>query len=207
MAVLFSHITLSADNGSTETFLCSGIPETESGLENWKTYQDFLEDNPKIESINVAVKSFVYGDGDIVDANEYEIAYFTKRGEDFINRSTVKPFGESNFIILTDNEEMIQGEIVDFSDECQIVLPNEPIDCSRLGYFDELEYDCWSLVEKYAGQLGIKIISDEPKESRISFDIAKGIQDYILDKFIEAGADIRFSPEELEETEGPVMGM
>ena len=27
MAVLFSHITLSAENGSTETFLCGGIPD------------------------------------------------------------------------------------------------------------------------------------------------------------------------------------
>ena len=29
------------------------------------------------------LKSFVYGDGEILDANEYEVAYFTKRGEDF----------------------------------------------------------------------------------------------------------------------------
>ena len=30
--------------------------------------------------------------------------YFTKRGPDFIERSTVKPYEESNFIILTDND-------------------------------------------------------------------------------------------------------
>ena len=111
MAVLFSHITLSAENGSTETFLCGGIPEREEHLENWKAYQDFLEDNPEIESIDVEVKSFIYGDGDIVDANEYEIAYFTKRGPDFIERSTVKPYDESNFIILTDNEESMEMEM------------------------------------------------------------------------------------------------
>ena len=104
MAVLFSHITLSADNGSTETFLCSGIPENEWDLENWTTYQSFLEDNPEIESIDVEVKSFIYGDGEIMDANEYEVAYFTQRGENFIERSTVKPYEESNFIILTDND-------------------------------------------------------------------------------------------------------
>ena len=104
MAVLFSHITLSADNGSTETFLCGGIPENEEGLESWTAYQNFLEDNSEIESIDVEVKSFLYGDGEIVDANEYEIAYFTKRGPDFIERSTVKPYEESNFIILTDND-------------------------------------------------------------------------------------------------------
>ena len=80
MAVLFSHITLSADNGSTETFLCGGIPENEDGLENWTAYQNFLEDNPEIESIDVEVKSFLYGDGEIVDANEYEIEYFLRTG-------------------------------------------------------------------------------------------------------------------------------
>ena len=104
MAVLFSHITLSAENGSTETFLCGGIPENESGLENWTAYQNFLEDNPEIESIDVEVRSFLYGDGEVVDANEYEVAYFTKRGPDFIERSTVNPYDESNFIILTDND-------------------------------------------------------------------------------------------------------
>ncbi|MBR5614874.1 MAG: hypothetical protein IKW64_06235 [Clostridia bacterium] len=110
MAVLFSHITLSAENGSTETFLCGGIPENESGLENWTAYQNFLEDNPEIESIDVEVKSYVYGEGEITDANEYEVAYFTKRGPDFLERSTVKPYEESNFIILTDNEDFEETE-------------------------------------------------------------------------------------------------
>lgn len=106
MAVLFSHITLLADNGSTETFLCGGIPENEKGLEDWTAYQNFLEDNPEIESIDVEVKSYVYGDGEIIDANEYEIAYFMQRGEGFLERSTVKPYDESNFIILTDIDDM-----------------------------------------------------------------------------------------------------
>ena len=104
MAVLFSHITLSAENGSTETFLCGGIPDNESAFENIIAYQKFMEDNPEIEAIDVEVKSFLYGDGEVVDANEYEIAYFTKRGPDFIERSTVKPYDDSNFIILTDND-------------------------------------------------------------------------------------------------------
>ena len=111
MAVLFSHITLSADNGSTETFLCSGIPNKEEDFENWTTYQNFLEDNPEIEAIDVEVKSYVYGEGELVDANEYEIAYFTQRGPDFLERSTVRLHEESSFIILTDNEENMEMEM------------------------------------------------------------------------------------------------
>lgn len=111
MAVLFSHITLSAKNGSTKTFLCSGIPKNKTGLENWTVYRKFIEDNPEIESVDVKVRSYVYGEGEIVDANEFEVAYFTKRGPEFVTRSTVKPYKESSFIILTDNEEKIEMEM------------------------------------------------------------------------------------------------
>ena len=103
MAVLFSQVIVLSDNGSKESFLCSGIPKREEDFENWIKYQNFVKDNPNTETVEVNVKSFVYGDGDITDANEYEVAYFTKRGEDFLERSTVKPYGESKFIILTDD--------------------------------------------------------------------------------------------------------
>ena len=42
-----------------------------------------MKDNTDTGKVEVNVKSFVYGDGEILDANEYEVAYFTKRGEDF----------------------------------------------------------------------------------------------------------------------------
>ena len=103
MAVLFSQVIVLSDNGTKESFLCSGIPKREANLKNWVKYQNFMKDNPDTETVEVNVKSFVYGDGEITDANEYEAAYFTKRGEDFLERSTVKPYGESKFIILTGN--------------------------------------------------------------------------------------------------------
>ena len=87
---------------------------------------------------------------------------------------------------------------VQFGDECLISFPNEPVDCSRLGYFDELEYDCWDLVKKYCGYLGIKIESGD-----ISFDIAKGIQDHIIEQFQEAGVQFKF--EDIAEENNPVM--
>ena len=61
-------------------------------------------------------------------------------------------------LILMKKQEQIFTELdsdseerrtVDFGDECQIVIPNGEIDCSRLGYFDELESDCWNLVKQY----------------------------------------------------------
>lgn len=83
MAVLFSQVTVSADNGSKESFLCSGIPKREANLKNWIKYQNFMKDNPDAETVEVNVKSFVYGDGEMTDANEYEVAYFTKGEKNF----------------------------------------------------------------------------------------------------------------------------
>lgn len=106
MAVLFSQVTISADNGAADTFLCGGIPTKADDLRDWTTYQKFREDNPEAELIDVEIKSYVYGDGELLDANEYEVAYFTQRGEGFLTRSTVKPYDESNFVIATDEENM-----------------------------------------------------------------------------------------------------
>lgn len=106
MAVLFSQVTVSAGNGDADTFLCGGIPHLKENLQNWTAYQKFMKNNPNEGMIDVEVKSYIYGDGEIVDANKYEIAYFINRGDDFLGRSTVKLYDESNFIILTDNENM-----------------------------------------------------------------------------------------------------
>lgn len=108
MALLFSHITISADNGSTETFLCGGIPKSEDDFENLIAYQNFLESNTDVESIEVDVKSYVYGEGKVLVADQYEVAYFTSRGPEFINKSNVEPYDESNFTIFTENEETME---------------------------------------------------------------------------------------------------
>lgn len=48
-------------------------------------------------------------------------------------------------------EEIAKGHsVVNLGDDCQIVLPDEPVDCSSLGYFDELEEECWDLVKSYS---------------------------------------------------------
>ena len=103
MAVLFSHITLSAENGSTETFLCGGIPENEEALENWTAYQNFLEDNPEIESIDVEVKSFLYGEGEIVDAGEESVSI------EWVTREA-KPVGKGK-INVTHNATLLYSDI------------------------------------------------------------------------------------------------
>ena len=109
-------------------------------------------------------------------------------------------------------EEIAKGhEVVNLGDDCQIVLPDEPVDCSSLGYFDELEEECWDLVKSYCARLGIKMIPDEDGKPPISFDVAKSIQDNILGQLQEAGVEFRFDGqnEEINEDaeEAPVMRM
>lgn len=115
---------------------------------------------------------------------------------------------DNNFNVLAEEALDEANKLVDFGDNCKIVLPDERIDCAELGYFDELEYDCWELIEKYADKFGIKIISDDPRDIRNSFDISKGVQDWILNRFEEAGVQFRYSyDEEMTETNEPTMEM
>lgn len=113
-----------------------------------------------------------------------------------------------SFRTLTD-EELIdelreQGRIVNLGDECEILLPEEPIDCSSLTYFDNLEYDCWDLVEKYCEHLGIKMIKEDG-EAVVSFDIVKDIQERILDAVQDAGVELNFERQQSKDS-GMIMG-
>ena len=90
-------------------------------------------------------------------------------------------------------EEIAKGhEVVNLGDDCLMVIPDEPVDCSSLGYFDELEEECWDLVKSYCSRLGIKLIPDEDGKPPISLDVAKSIQDNILEHLQEAGVQFYF---------------
>ena len=98
-------------------------------------------------------------------------------------------------------EEKHPRKVVDFGDDCQIVLPDEPIDCSRLGYFDTLEYECWDLVKKYCDHLGIEILPDEDGEEAVNFYITKQLQDKILEGLQEVGVQFKFEEQIEDESE------
>lgn len=107
---------------------------------------------------------------------------------------------EDMFRKLTEEELIIENQeknkIGSFADDCNIVLPNEAVDCSKLGFFDEIEYECWHLVEKYADLLGLELIQNPCDEEPISFDLAKKVQDCILEAFESAGVQFKFCEEE-----------
>lgn len=101
-----------------------------------------------------------------------------------------------------------EGErIADLGDECKIVLPDKPVDCSAVGFFDDLEEDCWELAKEYCAALGIRVLPDEDGNIPVSYDIAKGIQDTILGQLQDAGVKLDFDNDNDESEENaPVMG-
>ena len=112
--------------------------------------------------------------------------------------------GQDSFRTLTEaelkqEERLKNGKVVDFGDDCQIVIPKEPIDCSKLGYFDELESDCWDLVKGYLAKFGIELLPNEDGEESMSDYIAKGVQDKIVELLQEAGVQLKFEQDETEE--------
>ena len=112
MSKLLSRISLTADNGSMEEFLCPGTPDTEEQIADTDGYRDFIEDNPDAESITVDVEHYLYGEGESENADEEDIAEFEKRGEEFLNSDEVDYLGYDRFIILTDNESFSMEEML-----------------------------------------------------------------------------------------------
>ena len=103
--MLFSKVTLTADNGSTDEILCSGIVNCEEDLENADLYNEFLEDNPDAESIEVDSKAYSFGEGESENADDEDLMYIVSRGDEFLDSDEVDEIESSHFIILTDNED------------------------------------------------------------------------------------------------------
>lgn len=104
--MLFSKVILTADNGSTDTYLCPGLPDCEEQIADTDGYIDFLEENPDTDSIVVEVERYSYGEGESENADDDEIAELEKQGESFLNSDAVDYLGYDRFIILTDNEDL-----------------------------------------------------------------------------------------------------
>lgn len=101
MAILFSKVNLTADNGNKAELLCSGVPKSNYDLEDWLIYQKFICDNMDASEIKAEVKSYLYGEGEVFIANEFEIAAYTGRGERFLTHPDVHPYSSSTFTVYT----------------------------------------------------------------------------------------------------------
>lgn len=77
-----------------------------------------------------------------------------------------------------------------FGDSNELELPKEPVvfdgdmDCS----LNELEVDCWELIKDYAALFDCTIVPNKySDENDISYDVAKSLQNSIIQMFRSAG--------------------
>lgn len=72
--------------------------------------------------------------------------------------------------------------------------PSE-VDISNMNFFDDLEYDCWNLIKKYAEKFGFEVKSVDGEEDDIDFYAAKEVQGKIIELFEESGIIFKTAPE------------
>lgn len=80
MAVLFSAVTLTADNNQAK-FLVGGIPQDADDLEGWAAYEKFMDELDSEQEVSVHVEAYLYGEGETVKATPEEVAYFKIRAD------------------------------------------------------------------------------------------------------------------------------
>lgn len=80
MAVLFSAVTLTADNNQVE-FLAAGIPRDADDLEGWTAYENFMDELDSEQEVSVHVEAYLYGEGETFKATPEEVAYFKMRAD------------------------------------------------------------------------------------------------------------------------------
>ena len=63
MALLFSHVRVSAPDGNEAEFLVKGIPRDYDDLENYTAFEDFLDGIEEETEISVHAEAYLYGEG------------------------------------------------------------------------------------------------------------------------------------------------
>lgn len=194
MSLEFTKVTATCGNRSTE-FLTMGTPKERYELEGYTAFDDFMNTVPDEADIKVSCIPYTYGEGVPVTASIEEVAYLTMRmqgDQNFLDKrcSQGTPYSMDFHNGLGDRQ------VVQFGDEGLILVPNQPIDCSKLGYFDSMEDKCWDLIKEYAEHLGIEVIRDGSGEEAINYDLAKRIQETILNEFMMAGVEFKFDENE-----------
>lgn len=80
MALRFSAVKLTAQEQSCE-LLVGGVPTGYEDLTGWTAFDNFLKDIDDEDKVNVQVDTYLYGEGELVDADPAEVAYMKQRQE------------------------------------------------------------------------------------------------------------------------------
>lgn len=80
MALKFSAIKLTAQEKSSK-LLVGGVPTGSEDLQGWTAFDNFMKDIVGEAKVNVQVNTYLYGEGEIVDADPAEVVYMKQRQE------------------------------------------------------------------------------------------------------------------------------
>ncbi len=78
IAILFSQVKVQSGDQS-ETFLIDGIPEEYDDLTASRQLEWFLQDIDSDATVQVHADAYLYGEGEVVNANYAELCYFLDR--------------------------------------------------------------------------------------------------------------------------------
>lgn len=194
MSLLFTKVTVTDSEDGVE-FLVRGKPQTIEDLRGYTAFEEYLEGFALDDNLTIYCAPYAYGEGEPVEATLEELAYLTIRWtpdkEAFEARCHDYDIYHFEHRHTVDNRQVIP-----FGDEGEINIPNKPIDCSKLGYFDEMEEECWDLIRSYASKFGIILLPNEDGEVPVNYDLAKRIQETILNEFMMAGVEFKFDENE-----------
>ena len=114
MAILFSKVSLKADDG-TDEFLIGGAPSDEDELSGWAPYDDFIDSLRDEAESEVYVESYLYGEGETVRATPEEVAYMQMR---------------------MDRDERFLAEHCDNISDCSFNILHEPEEDNPFGFLE-----------------------------------------------------------------------
>ena len=107
IAIFFSQVKVQSADQS-ETFLISGIPKEYDDLTESVQLEWFLQDIDSDETVQVHADAYLYGEGEVVNANYAELCYFLDRmrlNPNFLE-SRCQSAGSSDFSFNWSQEEL-----------------------------------------------------------------------------------------------------
>ena len=179
---------------------------TREDLKNW-TMSTYNEDTDSVleyymqeDNCVVGAKAYLYSEAE--DAvTEMEIIHVIRKTDDVeyydclddeaLLRGESRYGADTSAEFITDSDcylvwfKYANKFVVDFGDECHLTAKSNIIPF-HMNTFDEIEYDCWDLIKKYAQLFGIELQHIDG-EGEIDFSLAKEVQETILNMFEDAG--------------------
>ena len=107
IAILFSQVKVQVGDQS-ETFLIDGIPKEYDDLSASRQLEWFLQDIDSDATVQVHADAYLYGEGEVVNANYAELCYFLDRmrlNPNFLE-SRCQSAGSSDFSFNWSQEEL-----------------------------------------------------------------------------------------------------